>query len=112
MTEPKAPKRVRQSRTKRVETPGVNEVNPSVEPLLPVIDDAFQGNGDNVPPDGIASVQPDPNEDPDGLAGEVAEEAKKGNVLVQGADDRRRNPQIGDVWAGMVLTEHGWQTKE
>ncbi|MGG6196158.1 hypothetical protein ACQV2B_19020 [Pantoea allii] len=38
------------------------------------------------------------------LTEQIAEEAQKGNVNAH----HNHKPKIGDRWAGMVLTEHGW----
>ncbi|MDR6297762.1 hypothetical protein [Pantoea dispersa] len=43
------------------------------------------------------------------LIEQVAEEAKKGNVVNMNHNSK---PKIGDRWAGMVLTKHGWAVEE
>lgn len=50
-------------------------------------------------------VQQTPPPAGDSFVEEITEESQKGNVVhVQ----QGHQPQIGDKWAGMVLTEHGW----
>lgn len=45
----------------------------------------------------------------DSFIEQVAEEAGKGNVI---HTHKPRQPQIGDKWAGMTLTKHGWAVTE
>lgn len=79
--------KVTRQRTRRVETPGTDEVKPAAKTLQ----------------DATVEVIPGPKTTPDTID-DIAEEHQKGNVAVH----RRREPQIGDTWAGMTLTQHGW----
>lgn len=45
----------------------------------------------------------------DGFAEQVAEEVQKGNVVHAHHSSK---PKVGDRWAGMVLTKHGWAVED
>lgn len=45
----------------------------------------------------------------DGFAEQVAEETLKGNVVHAHHSSK---PKVGDRWAGMVLTKHGWAVED
>lgn len=79
-------------RKTRIETPGEDEAKPNT----PTPEQVQASIVNKTPlPAGESFVE------------EVTEEAKKGNVVhVQ----HGHQPKIGDKWAGMVLTKHGWAT--
>lgn len=107
MTEPKAPRKpATKSRTRRptkpVEIPGQDETKEPGAPLDAVIEqDAINQAPANVTLQGDGSDEGD-------ITDVVAEAGKAGQLHVY----QRREPQIGDEWAGMTLTEDGWVNTE
>lgn len=79
-------------RRNRVETPGGDESKPS-----PPSSEQLQANA-------VKQIPPPAD---DSFIEEITEESQKGNVVhVQQGHQQK----IGDTWAGMVLTKHGWAT--
>ncbi|KKW51375.1 hypothetical protein XB02_06470 [Pantoea ananatis] len=77
-------------RKTKIETPGADENNsqPTIQEQVSQI---------------VTSTAPAPHSE--AMAGQVAAEAEKGNVV---NTHHAAKPKIGDKWAGMVLTKHGW----
>ncbi|MGX9377480.1 hypothetical protein ACWXV6_22190 [Pantoea ananatis] len=81
-------------RKAKIETPGADENN-----SLPTIQEQVNQIA--------ASTAPAPHSE--AMAEQVAVEAEKGNVV---NTHHASKPKIGDKWAGMVLTKHGWASDE
>lgn len=105
-TKPAAPKtpRTRTRRQTKVEIPGQDEVSEPGAPIDAVIEQkAIEGA-----PANVALGAGTPGDDNADITDIIADEAVKGNVTVQ----HRKAPQIGDHWAGMILSEEGWLAEE
>ncbi|WP_152998344.1 hypothetical protein [Pantoea stewartii] len=77
-------------RKTKIETPGADENirQPTIQEQVTQI---------------VTSTAPAPHSE--AMAEQVAVEAEKGNVV---NTHHAAKPKIGDKWAGMVLTKHGW----
>lgn len=106
MTEPKTPKAPRTTRANRrqqkVEVPGSDEVKPEIRPDIADQTEAVQQAALEQDKSGInQTMAPE-------LVEQISEAQQKGLVNTH----QRKQPQLGDEWAGMVLTEDGWISKE
>ncbi|AXH71868.1 MAG: hypothetical protein [Caudoviricetes sp.] len=94
-------KRVRRP-SKKVEVPGQDEVKEPGAPLDAVIEqDAINQALAN------PALQGDGSDEGD-ITDVVVEAAQQGNVQVH----HRKQPEIGDEWAGMILSPEGWLAKD
>ncbi|ERM13491.1 hypothetical protein L585_13505 [Pantoea ananatis BRT175] len=77
-------------RKAKIETPGADENNsqPTIQEQVNQI---------------VTSTAPAPHSE--AMAEQVSVEVEKGNVV---NTHHAAKPKIGDKWAGMVLTRHGW----
>lgn len=96
--------KTRTRRTRRVETPGQDEVK---EPSAP-LDAVVEQEAINQAPANVALGAGVGSDDGGDITDIVSEAGRAGQLNVH----HRKEPQIGDKWAGMTLTADGWVSTE